>query len=107
MSDYEYYGSDGEIIDEDLVGNPRNDLAFVSLILSCLSLFYVVTKLSGPTAILFGLLGVSVSLRALRYNKKSRLARIALIAGGVGTLIGFLLFVSCISCAACTIRNIK
>lgn len=107
MSDYEYYGDDKEIIDEDLVGNPRNDLTFVSLILSCLSIFYVVTKLSGPTAILFGILGISISLRALRYNKKSRLARIALILGGISTFIGIFFLVSCISCAACTIRNIN
>ena len=107
MADYEYYGEDGDIIDEDLVGNPRNDLAIISLILSCISIFYVVTKLSGPTAVLFGILGVSVSLRALSYNKKSRLARIALVVGGVGTLVGFFLFVSCVSCAACTIRRLR
>lgn len=103
---FEYYGEDSNIIDEDMIGNPRHELAIISLIFSVVSIGLIITKLSGFLAAASGFIGVIFALKALRYNKKSRLAKISLGIGLVGGVIGSLLFVSCISCTACTIRNI-
>ncbi len=103
---FEYYGEDSDIIDEDMIGNPRHDLAIVGFIISSISVILVVTKLSGFLAAASGLFGTMVSLRALRYNRTSYIARAGLIIGLIGMVIGALLFVSCISCTACTLRRL-
>lgn len=103
---FEYYGEDSNIIDEDMIGNPRHELAIISLVFSIISIFLIITKLSGFLAAASGFIGVLIALKALRHNRKSTLAKVSLGIGLVGGIIGSLLFVSCISCTACTIRNL-
>lgn len=104
---FEYYGEeDSDIIEEDLIGNPRFDLAIISMIFSVISFALIISKLSGFLSAITGMMGMVLALRALKFNRRSTLAKISFVMGFFGMIIGTLLFVSCISCTACTIRNV-